>query len=120
MARAASCWIPKATNTHKACVIHIAFPLRQWLQERASLLRYSFIACLFITELHWVYCAVRTEALTVIRFLFSLYRINDLRLFFVATSRGQLGRTVALKLIFIFRYAPSSLTFESVSTGVPN
>jgi len=40
------CWIPKATNTHSGCVILIAFPLQQWLQERASMLRYMYIACL--------------------------------------------------------------------------
>ena len=34
-------WIPKATNTHTGCVIVIAFPLQQWLHERASLLRYT-------------------------------------------------------------------------------
>ena len=39
-------WIPKATNTHTACVILIAFPLQQLLQERASVLRYTYIACL--------------------------------------------------------------------------
>jgi hypothetical protein len=40
------CWIPKATNTHSKYVILIAFPLQQWLQERASLLRHTCIACL--------------------------------------------------------------------------
>jgi len=34
-----ACWIPKATNTHSECVIHIAFSLEQWLRGRASLLR---------------------------------------------------------------------------------
>ena len=32
-----ACWMPKATNTHSKYVILMAFPLRQWLQERASL-----------------------------------------------------------------------------------
>jgi hypothetical protein len=32
------------TNTHSEYVILIAFPLQQWLQERASLLRYTYIA----------------------------------------------------------------------------
>ena len=40
-------WIPKATNTHSNYVTIIAFPLQQWLQERASLLRYTYIACRF-------------------------------------------------------------------------
>jgi hypothetical protein len=31
------CWIPKATNTRSEYVILIAFPLQQWLHERAQL-----------------------------------------------------------------------------------
>jgi hypothetical protein len=38
--------IPKATNTHSQYVIRIAFPLQQWLRERASTLSYTYIACL--------------------------------------------------------------------------
>jgi len=41
-----TCRIPKATNTHSQYVIHIAFPPQQWLHERASLLRYTHIACI--------------------------------------------------------------------------
>ena len=37
-------WIPKATNTHSEYVILIAFPPQQWLHERASMLRYTYIA----------------------------------------------------------------------------
>ena len=39
-----SCWIPKATNTHSEYVILTAFPLQQWMHERASVLRYTYIA----------------------------------------------------------------------------
>jgi hypothetical protein len=39
-----ACWIPKAKNTHSECVILIAFPLQRWLHERASVLRYTYIA----------------------------------------------------------------------------
>jgi hypothetical protein len=42
-----ACWISKATNTHAEYVILIAFSLQQWLQERAPLLHYTNIACLF-------------------------------------------------------------------------
>jgi len=38
-----ACWIPKATNTLSEYVIFIAFPLQQWLHERASMLRYTYI-----------------------------------------------------------------------------
>ena len=44
-----ACWIPKATNTHTGCVIRVAFPLQQWLQERDSVLGHMCIvwSCLF-------------------------------------------------------------------------
>ena len=38
-----ACWIPKATDTHTE---NIACLLQQWLQERASTLRYTYVACL--------------------------------------------------------------------------
>ena len=39
-------WIPKTTNTHSEYVILIAFPLQQRLHERASMLHYTYTACL--------------------------------------------------------------------------
>jgi hypothetical protein len=41
-----ACWIPKATNTHSEYVILTVFPLQQWLYERASMLRNTYIASL--------------------------------------------------------------------------
>jgi len=38
-----ACSIPKATNTHSEHVIVTAFPRQQWLHERASMLRYTYI-----------------------------------------------------------------------------
>jgi hypothetical protein len=38
------CWIHKAINTHTGWIMFIAFPLQQWLHERASFLRYMYIA----------------------------------------------------------------------------
>jgi hypothetical protein len=43
-----ACRIPKTTNTNSQYVILIDFPLQQWLHERASLLRYTYIACLVL------------------------------------------------------------------------
>jgi len=37
------CWIPKATNKHSEHVLLIAFTLQQWLNESASVLRYTYI-----------------------------------------------------------------------------
>jgi len=41
-----ACWISKATNTHTACVIRIAFPLQKWHHESSSILPYAYIAWL--------------------------------------------------------------------------
>jgi hypothetical protein len=45
-----ACWIPKATDTQSEYVILVAFPVHQWLNERASALRYA--SCL---TLGWPY-----------------------------------------------------------------
>ena len=41
-----ACWIIKVKNTHSEYIISIVFPLQQWPHERASILRYAYIACL--------------------------------------------------------------------------
>ena len=41
-------WITKATVTHSGYAIIIAFPLQQWSHERASMLRYTYIASLVV------------------------------------------------------------------------
>ena len=41
-----ACWISKATNTRSEYVISFDFPLQEWWQESASLLRYTYIACI--------------------------------------------------------------------------
>ena len=47
-----ACWMPKAKNTQTHNnVILIAFPLQQWLHERASTLRFTYIACLVVSAL---------------------------------------------------------------------
>ena len=40
-----ACWILKAKNTHSEYIILLAFPLQQWLRERASMLQFTYIAC---------------------------------------------------------------------------
>jgi len=47
-------WINKATNTHSEYVILVAFPLQQWLHERASKLCYTYIAC-FVFISAWLF-----------------------------------------------------------------
>ena len=50
------CWIPKAINTKAEYVILMAFAQQQWLQERSSVLPYTYIACI-VTRGH-----LKTEA----------------------------------------------------------
>jgi hypothetical protein len=54
-------WIPNATNKHSEYVTVIAFLPQQWLHELSSVLRYTYIACLVVTETHCVFSAVRSE-----------------------------------------------------------
>jgi len=50
-----ACWIPKATNAYAVCVILIAAPLQQWLNERAIMLCYTYNACLVLFILPSLY-----------------------------------------------------------------
>ena len=43
-----ACWMPKPTNIHSKFVLLIAFPVQQWLHERASMLRYTYIGCVIV------------------------------------------------------------------------
>jgi len=51
-----ACWISKATHTHTHThyVIFIAFPLQEWLHERTSMLRYTYIVCLVSSVGVWI------------------------------------------------------------------
>ena len=59
-----ACWVTKATYTLNI-VILIALPRQKWLQERASVLRYTYIACC-------VYCQNVTRCIRVTVFTFTL------------------------------------------------
>jgi hypothetical protein len=52
-------WIIKTTYKHSAYVIFIAFPLQKWLQERASMLRYSTLSVLLIHALGYYFDSFR-------------------------------------------------------------
>jgi len=58
-----ACWIPKAKNTHSQYVILIAFPMQKWLNERASTLRYTYIACLVFTDVELVRVQTKSSVL---------------------------------------------------------
>jgi uncharacterized metal-binding protein len=39
-------WVPTVANTHSEYVVLIDLPLQQWLYDRSSMLRYTYLACL--------------------------------------------------------------------------
>jgi hypothetical protein len=45
-----ACWMPKATHAHSEYVILVPFRQQQWLHERASILRYTYILLLLSLE----------------------------------------------------------------------
>jgi hypothetical protein len=71
-----ACWIPKAKNTHSQYVILVAFPLQQWLQERASILRYTYIARL-VKKCHNPIChTVRLKDISVLLHITTLVSVT--------------------------------------------
>ena len=61
-----SCWISKATNTHSQYVLFIDFPLQQMLHERASMLRYTYIACLDVLYKHGFVITMRFPSVNML------------------------------------------------------
>ena len=47
-----ACWVTKVADTHSEYVILIILPQQQWLRERASVLHYTYIACLVMLSSH--------------------------------------------------------------------
>ena len=68
-----ACWKTKATDIHSQYVIVISFPPQQWLRERASLLRYTYIACLFLQFIAGVVSALHILWLQISTHLFPLH-----------------------------------------------
>jgi len=65
-----ACWIPKATNAYSKYIMRIYFPLQQWLHERASVLRYTYIACIvFIYSLRFAECQSELPGAFLLYFL---------------------------------------------------
>ena len=83
-----ACWITKATNTHSEYVTLIVFPLQQWLYERASLLRYTYTACLVffgVTQKpHLTHFLLLCVSYFGIRFSFSVFMFTN---FFLSQPR---------------------------------
>jgi len=79
-----ACWITKTKDAQSECVILIVFP-QQWLRERASILRYTYTACLVHDSMNiWVLLKVDSTSndihpqnilLTQLYFWWSVYMV---------------------------------------------
>ena len=58
--------VPKSTNTLRIRNVY-CYQLQQWLNENASMPRYTYIAYLVITGTQCVHCEVRNTSLNIIR-----------------------------------------------------
>jgi len=85
-----ACWIAKATDTHLQYVILIALPQQQWLHERASILRYTYIVCLVLGENERSPSFIRQR----VHFICNLYLSLSLLLGFC--GRGKLSYVVII------------------------
>ena len=71
-----ACWITKAADKHSEYVILIAFPRQNWLGERTSVLRHTYIACFcypLIENKRKQYGRDLSRILTILTDLLSLY-----------------------------------------------
>ena len=68
-----ACWIPKATNTRSENVILNAFPMEQWLRERASILRYTYTTCLVTSQKTQTVCSRNIARLVLYREIIAVH-----------------------------------------------
>jgi hypothetical protein len=59
-----ACSMPNGINTHSEYVT-LLFPLQQWLQERASVLRYTYIVCLVYFKFVKRFPVVKSQLINV-------------------------------------------------------
>ena len=87
MAHAHFMLIPKATNTHSRYVIIIAIPLHQWLYERASMLRYTYVGCFFFLSNVFSCSKLRPNPLGTAGFSMPDRNLKDFAFFKVGLKR---------------------------------
>ena len=68
-----TCCISKATDVHSEYVIVISFPPQQWLNEHTSVLRYTYISCVFLNFIAGFVSALHILWLQISTHLFPLH-----------------------------------------------
>ena len=92
-----ACWITKITHTHTHThteyVLRFAFPLQQWLQEGASMLRYTYIVCLLSTNIVESLLRLREYQTTAVPSCVLSEQMVNNRHFWKLVSRGVISIT---------------------------
>jgi hypothetical protein len=87
-----ACWIVKATDTQLEYATLIAFPLQQWLDERASILHYEYmyIPSLIVSSCipFIVLCVFPSFIPIFFIFVFLLYYFNKTKYICAITARS--------------------------------
>jgi len=105
-----ACWIPNAANIHSECPVLTAFPMLHWLHKGASLLPYTYIACLQIyrsvstVAIHW---SVPTEGVDE---LFSTSKVP-----YVIQIKWQANATFSLAQLLHLQYRVCWYVFPTVA-----
>jgi len=71
-----ACWITKASDIHSECVILITFPWQQWLRERASVLRYTYVGLRFRAALRLFLALSRDKLQTYVLYV-TVHQLAD-------------------------------------------
>ena len=93
-------WVSKATNTYSQYVILTVFALQYWLKERASKLRYTYIACTYLN-------INQLDALNIIMSLFHastcfehhVLILRRSKLYYTTSGIITLKQVIGLKLL---------------------
>ena len=111
-------WITKATNSHLECVIVTVFPWQQWLHKHASILCYTYTACLVNLNLEYTiksiqYNQERLKCSGIFQLLACADNVNLLcesvktikqsteALLFASKQVGPVPNTVKTKYVFM-------------------
>ena len=114
-----ACWKPKATNRLSEYVILIAFPLQQWLQERASMLRHKYNDCRVKTETNnWN----QNEKNTLLEFILVNFHMStpcNATFIYIKLSLSKSRRRIGTSEVQLHSFVTSAVDGGECSTSRP-
>jgi hypothetical protein len=100
-------------DTHTEYVIFLAFPQQQWLRERASMLRYTYIACLVLSDYYKFVAVTLSNNLcqfgVTIKEIYVVCGLCPVKLYFALYVAGY----AMMQLVEALRFKPEGRCFDS-------